>query len=464
MILPVGPTHSRDAMNFEEAAGYVRGRLRLGVKLGNDRFVALLERLGNPQDAFQPVHIAGTKGKGSTAVMAASILRAAGYRTGTYLSPYVYDVRERIQIDGEMIPRDDFARWVSTIKPHVEALEATELGATTEFELKTAIGFCYFAEQKVDYAVVEVGLGGRLDATNVFKSPLVTAITTIGYDHVEMLGPTLTDIAREKAGIVKPGIPCVTGVIAGSEADGSISTICREREATLIYVTEGNGGGITYQSNEDGTLTVQTPIRRIDGVHMRLRGSFQNGNAAVAIGALDSIDADRRPIISDEQARRGLEEAYLPGRLDHLSMRPAVVVDGAHNELAAQALAKALREEDLLPRSGDQPRRLILVVGMSRNHAPATFLEPLLALKPAAVIATQPAFHPRDPREIASIAADAKVDVVRVVDSSVVDACRAALSMSTADDVICLTGSFYTVGDVPPDTWIDLLKERTSHS
>jgi len=461
-------------MNFDDAVGYVRGRLRLGVKLGNDRFLALLDRLGNPQDSFQPVHIAGTKGKGSTAVMAASMLRVAGYRTGTYLSPYVYDVRERIQIDGAMIPRDDFARWVSTIKPHVEALEATEFGATTEFELKTAIGFCYFAEQKVDYAVVEVGLGGRLDATNVFKSPLVTAITTIGYDHVEMLGPTLADIAREKAGIVKPGVPCVTAVIAGSEADGSIRAICRDRDAPLIYVTEGEGGEIRYQSNEDGTLSVQTPIRRLDGVHMRLRGSFQNGNAAVAIGALDSIDADRRPAITDEQARLGLEEAYLPGRLDHLSTQPAVVVDGAHNELAAQALARALREVDLIPRDypspalpsreGGRSRRLILVVGMSRNHAPATFLEPLLALKPAALIATQPAFHPRDAREIASIAADAKVEVVRVVDSSVVDACRAALALSTSDDIICLTGSFYTVGDVPPDTWIDLLKERTSHS
>src|SRR5690348_3881643 len=133
-------------MDFDDAVRYVAGRLRLGVKLGNDRFLALLDRLGNPQRSFQVVHIAGTKGKGSTAVMASSILQAAGYRTGTYLSPYVYDVRERIQIDGAMIPRDDFARWVRAIKPHVEALEATDLGATTEFELKTAIGFAYFAE------------------------------------------------------------------------------------------------------------------------------------------------------------------------------------------------------------------------------------------------------------------------------------------------------------------------------
>lgn len=459
-------------MNFDDAVGYVRGRLRLGVKLGNDRFLALLERLGNPQQSLRVVHIAGTKGKGSTAVMAASILRVAGYRTGTYLSPYVYDVRERVQIDGEMIPRDDFARWVETIKPHVEALEATDLGATTEFELKTAIGFCYFAEQKVDYAVVEVGLGGRLDATNVFQSPLVTAITTIGYDHVEMLGPTLADIAREKAGIVKPGVACVTAVPAGSEADGSISAICHERGAPLIRVTEmGDGGEISYRLHDDGTLSVRTPVREIDGIHMRLRGSFQHGNAATAIGALDSIDADRRPVITDEQVRRGFEEAYLPGRLDHISTNPVVVVDGAHNELAAQALAKALHEEDLLPRDypspplpsreGVKPRRLILVVGMSRNHAPSTFLEPLLALKPSAVIATQPAFHPRDAREVASIAADAKVETVRVVDSSVADACRAALALSTPNDVICLTGSFYTVGDVPPETWLSLLSERT---
>lgn len=457
-------------MDFDDAVRYVRGRLRLGVKLGNERFLALLERLGNPQNAFRAVHVAGTKGKGSTAVMAAAVLRAAGYRTGAYLSPYVYDVRERIQIDGVMIPREDFARWVEIVKPHVEALEETDHGAATEFELKTAIGFCYFAEQKIDYAVVEVGLGGRLDATNVFESPLVTAITTIGYDHVELLGPTLADIAREKAGIVKPGIPCVTGVPAGSEADGSISTICRERGAPLLRVTPAQGyahaapGDITYDVGDDGALSIRTTLRRIDGIRLRLRGSFQHGNAAVALGMLDAIAEEDRPAITDEQARIGLREAYLPGRLDHLSSQPVVVVDGAHNELAAGALARALREDDLLPSDRDAGsgahRRLILVVGMSRNHAPATFLEPLLALHPAAVIATQPEFHPRDAHEVAAVAADAKVEIVRVVDSSVADACREALSLAAINDVICLTGSFYTVGDVSPETWRKLLEER----
>ena len=186
-------------MEYNEALAYLEGRLRLGVKLGNERFLALLHRLGDPQEHLRVVHIAGTKGKGSTAAMAASILQAAGYKVGVYLSPYVYDVRERIQVNGVLIPRADFARWVTQIQPHVEALEQTDFGPTTEFELKTAVGLCYFAEQSVDYAVLEVGLGGRLDATNVVARPLVTVITNIGLDHTELLGHTLAAIAGEKS-------------------------------------------------------------------------------------------------------------------------------------------------------------------------------------------------------------------------------------------------------------------------
>ena len=169
--------------------------------------------------------------------MAASVLQAAGYKVGQYLSPYVYDVRERIQVDGRMIPQEDFARLVANIQPHVAALEETESGPTTEFELKTAIGLCWFAEQRVDYAVLEVGLGGRLDATNVIARPVVTAITNIGLDHTELLGDTHALIAREKAGIVKPGVPCVTGVPVGSEAWDVIAAVCREKDAPLLTVT-----------------------------------------------------------------------------------------------------------------------------------------------------------------------------------------------------------------------------------
>ena len=434
-------------MNYEEALAYLNGRLRLGVKLGNDRFLALLARLGDPQARLKVVHIAGTKGKGSTTAMAASVLREAGYKVGAYLSPYVYDVRERIQINGEMIPRAHFARWVSQIAPHVAALEETEHGPTTEFELKTAIGLCWLAEQAVDWAVLEVGLGGRLDATNVVPAPAVTVITNIGLDHTEILGETLGLIAGEKAGIVKPGVPCVTGVPVGGEAWDVIARICRERDAPLLAltppVTDGEG------------FTLTTPRRTLSGLNLRLGGAFQEWNAAAALSALDAIDPALLPPISDAAARRGLESAWLPGRLQAVSARPGVVVDVAHNAVSAQALAEALRDQ-----FGADRRRLTLVVGLSRHHDPAPFLAPLAALKPHRLIATAPAFRPRPAGEIAEAARALGIVAVDTVGSSVADAARAALAEMNPDDLLCVTGSFYTVGDLPPALWETLLTEH----
>ena len=427
-------------MDFDEALTYLQGRLRMGVKLGNDRFLALLDRLGNPQDRLRVIHIAGTKGKGSTTAMVASVLSIAGYKVGAYLSPYVYDVRERVQINGEMISREDFARWVSVIEPHVEALEGTELGATTEFELKTAIGLCYFAEQAVDFAVLEVGLGGRLDATNVISSPLVTVITNIGLDHTEILGETLGAIAAEKAGIIKPGIPCVTGVPVGGEAWEVIERICRERHAPLIPIQP--------PSDEASGLTLTTDRRTLRGVHLRLRGAFQAQNAAAALTALDSISLDALPLVPNEVAQRGLEAAWVPGRLQQVSEEPTVVVDVAHNEISASALADALRTYFQA-----ESRRVILVVGLSRNHDPEAFLRPLAGLNPAALIATQPACRPRPAEDIAFAAQALGLPNIATVESSVLNAVRSALNQARPDDLICLTGSFYTVGDVPPAFW-----------
>ena len=427
-------------MEFDEALEYLQGRLRMGVKLGNERFAALLERLDRPQDRLRVIHIAGTKGKGSTTAMAVSVLSAAGYKVGAYLSPYVYDVRERVQINGEMISRADFARWISAIQPHVEALERTDLGATTEFELKTAIGLCYFAEQAVDFAVVEVGLGGRLDATNVISSPLVTVITNIGLDHTEILGETLGAIAAEKAGIIKPGVPCITGVPRGGEAWAVIERVCRERNSPLI--------AIQPPSEDAGSLTLTTDRRTLHSVQLRLRGAFQALNAAAALAALDCISTEALPRIPDDIARRGLEAAWVPGRLQEVAKNPTVVVDVAHNEISASALADALRTQFQADR-----RRVILVVGLSRNHDPEAFLRPLAGLHPAALIATQPACRPRPAQEVAVAAHDLHLPNVTVVESSVLDAVHSALKLAETNDLICLTGSFYTVGDVPPDFW-----------
>ncbi len=427
-------------MDYDDALAYLDGRLRLGIKLGNERFSALLHRLGDPQERLRVVHIAGTKGKGSTTAMTASVLHAAGYRVGMYLSPYVYDVRERIQVGGVMISRADFARWVSTIEPHVAALELTEFGPTTEFELKTAVGLCFFAEQSVDYAVLEVGLGGRLDATNVISTPLVTAITNIGLDHTELLGDTIAAIAGEKAGIVKPNVPCVTGVPIGGDAWNVIARVCAEKNAPLLAVTPPKVAA-------EG-LTLTTPRRTLSGLYLRLRGAFQELNAAAALTALDAITDPAGPVITDQAARRGLETAWVPGRLEQVLEHPAVVLDVAHNEISAEALVSALRDQH-----GADARRLTLVVGLSRNHAPEPFLEPLAALHPVRLIATQPAFRPRPAEEVAAAAEALGFAGVSLVDSSVANAVRFALAQSGPDDLLCVTGSFYTVGDLPPEFW-----------
>ena len=197
-------------MTYPDAVSYMGSLLQWGIKLDRNRFVELLRRLDNPHQKFEAVHVAGTNGKGSTTTFIASVLHHAGYKVGAYLSPYVFDVRERILLGGLMIEKDDFARWVSLIRPHIEAVaNESDLGQTTEFELKTAVAFCFFAEQAVDFAVVEVGIGGRLDATNVIPPPLVSVITSIGWDHVPLLGNTLGEIATEKAGIIKQGDACL---------------------------------------------------------------------------------------------------------------------------------------------------------------------------------------------------------------------------------------------------------------
>jgi len=445
-------------MNFDEALAYVQSRLRLGIKLGNDRFEALLERLGSPHSSLRVVHIAGTKGKGSTTAMTSSILCAAGHKVGTYLSPYVYDVRERIQINGEMISHDDFARLVTQIQPHVEALEQTELGATTEFELKTAIGLLHFAQQNVDFAVIEVGLGGRLDATNVVRRPLVTAITNIGYDHVEMLGPTLTQIAREKAGIVKPGVPCVTGVARGSEPGIEIDAACVERGVDLTYVTPVGAEPASetwYDSLGERGIFVHTARREIEA-RLSLHGRFQHPNAALAIAILDAINPAEMPPISDIAVREGLAGTRLPGRFQQVSDKPFIVVDVAHNELSAMALTDAIEQE-----YGDARKNMALIVGLSRNHDPEPFLKPLAQLNPVTLIATQPHFRPREAAEVADTARQLGFRGVRLNSAGAEFALAEALAISPLPELICLTGSFYTVGDITPTRISELVANST---
>jgi len=430
-------------MGFQEALEYMQGLRRFGIKLGNERFAELMARLGNPHDRFGVAHVTGTKGKGSTTAFIANILQRHGFRVGGYYSPYVFDVRERVQVDGRMIPREDFARLVTTIRPHVDAIAETELGQATEFELKTAVGFSYFAKREVDLAAVEVGIGGRLDATNIV-SPLVTVITNIGLDHTHILGDTLGKIAFEKAGIIKPGVPCVTAVDS-SEALDVIRARAAEDSAPLIRVGNDGKAAIRWRTTDESEpgrpeFAVTTPRGEYSGLRCGLLGSFQQVNAACAIGAVEEVAAARGFAVQPEAIRGGLAATTLPGRMQIIRRRPTLLLDGAHNPIAAAALRAELEKM----RTG----RILLVIGMVAGHEPEGVVDVLGPLA-SIVYATQPTWSKVHSAEHIAACARTVCGDVRVA-ATPQEAVRQALSEAQLDDLVVVTGSFYVVGDVDP--------------
>ena len=437
-------------MDFEQAIDYMQSLRRLGIKLGNERMEALLARLGDPHRGLRCAHVAGTKGKGSTTAMIAAILKAHGFRVGGYYSPYVYDIRERVQVDGDVISRRDFARLVTAIEPHVVELAQTPVGSTTEFELKTTLAFQHFAEQEVDFAAIEVGIGGRLDATNVI-TPLVSVVTNIGLDHTHILGDTHEKIAAEKAGIIKPGIPAVTAT-DHPDALATIRCVASARGAPLTRVVRGDAPGAGREPTAHVTacgdgFAVRTPDATYEGLSLRLRGEYQRVNAACAIVAIERMAEAAGFRVNDEAVRAGLRAAYLPGRLDVVCEKPTVVMDGAHNALAAEALAKEIVR---LLRG-----RLLLVVGMASHHPPSSVLEHLAPLAQT-VYATRPVCSRGWPEAETADAARGWCRNVEIV-TPPLEAARTALAAAGPDDLVLVTGSFYTVGDVHP---ADLLGKR----
>ena len=443
-------------MTFEEAVAYMGGLLRFGWKLGNERFEALCARSGNPQRNYPILHIAGTKGKGSTTALAAGILTANGddNKTGAYFSPYVYEVRERVQIDGALIPEADFARYVAEAVPHIEALAATEFGQTTEFELKTLIAFRHFAAQSVDYACIEVGLGGRLDATNIV-TPTVTAITNIGLDHMDRLGSTYAEIAGEKAGIVKSGIPCFTGT-DHPDALAVITRIANERNAPLIRVVSHTNptpkiGEVHYRADpnnpQSGTVTIATPRQIYRNISVGMNGEYQRGNAALALATVEELLARTGRTLTLEAVQKGLFETQLPGRFSILKRTDGktIIMDGAHNAMAAEALCAPLRNYQ----ATHNLKRLFLVFGMLQGHEPHDVLAYLAPLADQIFIC-QPDWKRAQPaNEVATVARTFTPNVETIPD--VKSAVRAAIAAATPNDLIVITGSFYTVGEAPPD-------------
>ncbi|WP_322800590.1 folylpolyglutamate synthase/dihydrofolate synthase family protein [Thermoflexus sp.] len=348
----------------------------------------LLEELGNPHRRYAVIHIAGTKGKGSTAAMAEAILRAAGYRTGLYTSPHLHTMRERIRIGGELIPPSTVVELFGRLRPAIEA--DPDL---TVFDILTAMGFLAFAEAGVEIAVVEVGLGGRLDSTNVV-SPAVCLITALSMDHTEILGPTLAHIAFEKAGILKPGVPAVTAPQA-EEAMAVLRQVAAERGAPLWTLE-----GWRYGPKDIAPTGQRGEIHSPDGSHWSIRlpllGRHQWENAALAVAAVGQL-RERGWMIPDEAIREGLERVRWPGRFEVLQEEPPLVLDGAHNDASATRLAETVAE--VFP-----GRRWQLVFGISADKDPRAILAPLQPLIEGIWLTRSR--HPRaaDPQRLAEAA------------------------------------------------------------
>ena len=304
------------------------------------RMDELLNRLGNPHLKAGTVHIAGTKGKGSVAAMIASVLQASGYTTGLYTSPHLVDIKERFRVDGRTISDDELVELVAKMKPEVsEVNRQAKYGRLTTFELLTALTFCFFEQRKVQFQVIETGLGGRLDATNVVR-PWVCVITTIGLDHTEVLGKKLPLIAKEKAGIIKQGVTVVSSPQSG-DVMKVIKEVCRDKKASLIVAGDDIAWrGLGFERGKQHLIVEGT--RDSYRLALPLIGSYQLENAATAVAALEVL-AEKGFAVTKRSITEGLERVSWPGRFQVLSSRPAVVLDGAHNPTSANTLVNSLK-------------------------------------------------------------------------------------------------------------------------
>jgi dihydrofolate synthase/folylpolyglutamate synthase len=396
----------------------------------------LLNRMGNPQLAAKTIHIAGTKGKGSVAAMIAQVLSSSGYKTGLYTSPHLHNLRERISIDGSLISEAEFAAAMAEVKPFIESMKHdASFRQLTYFEALTALAFAYFQKQQVDFQVLEVGLGGRLDATNVVARPAVCVITSTSLDHTQILGNTLGEIAREKAGIIKSGCWVVLSP-QPEEAASVISDICLEKEAKVVQV----GKDVTWHKIS-GDLHHQSLV--IKGrtskyqVSIPLLGDFQLENAATAVAALELL-ASEGFTISTADIAKGLSQVQWPGRFQILQQYPTVVIDGAHNVASMKRLVNNIK-------AYFAHKRIFLVFGTSSDKDIPGIINELVPISPQ-VIVTQ-ASHSRAAPLPTLVAEFTKRGIEPKTAETVTEAISRALSLAGRTDIICVTGSLFVVSE-----------------
>jgi len=449
-VLPY--THPMPIATYEEALAFWHGRVNYEQRgmpadlreLKLDRMRALLERLGNPHERLQIVHVAGSKGKGSTAAMLACVLQRAGYRTGLFTSPHLCRVEERIQVNQAPIPANAITQLMGELEPKVLALESKG-SSPTFFEIVTALGFLHFAREKVDWAVLEVGLGGRFDSTNVC-TPRLCVITSISFDHTQQLGPTLVDIAREKAGIIKPGVMVIHGVEdPGARMVVEESSLRQDnpvRGLGIDFFCDDEPGWIDAEATRLPRVTVSTARRVWPAFELGLLGPHQARNAAVAVASIGALQ-QQGALIGDEAVAAGLREVQWPARMEVVSRRPMVILDCAHNTASVQALVDTLqssfppaRRTLLFAASGDKDLRAMLAL-LTPHFQRAIFTRYTASQRGA------------DAAGLARLWHEAGGGLAEVA-TTPADAWKLASTSTGIQDMIVITGSVFLAGELGP--------------
>ena len=431
-------------MDYRSALKYILGLTNYEKSLkelyspGNvdlERVRELLRRLGSPEPGLGIVHVAGTKGKGSTAAMISSVLQKAEYQVGLFTSPHLHTFRERVQINREPISAEDFAGAMEKVKPHVEEINAVgEHGYITTFEALTAMALLYFAEKQVEALVFEVGVGGRLDATNVV-TPEVSVITSISRDHTELLGETLPEIAGEKAGIIKEGVPVVVAPQV-PEMEEVFGSIALERGSEMVNVGRESVWRALGHDDRGQSLLVRD-FEKEYRISMPLLGDHQQENAATAISAL-TVLRKKGWHISDADVLEGFANLRWSGRMEELGRRPLVIADGAHNGDSARRLREALLKYF-------EFRRAVLVVGVSADKNVEEIASELVPLASTVILTKSKHMRAAEPADIAD--AFTRPDIIVETTGSVKEALERAREIASEEDLICATGSLFVVGE-----------------
>lgn len=434
--------------HYQEAVDWINGLIPFGVRPGLSRMELLMERLNHPERRLKFIHVAGTNGKGSTCAFLTRVLIQSGYDVGTFTSPYITKFTNRFQYNGQDIEEETLLRLANELKPHIDEIAATDLGSPTMFEVSTALAILFYARVTYpDYVVWETGLGGRLDVTNIV-TPVVSVITNVGHDHMDILGETLEQIAVEKAGIIKPGVPVVSAV-EQPEAVEVIRRTAKDRQSTL-YLLDDNFSIKPVSSEENKQIfDFNGPFRSVSDVTISLNGPHQFKNAAVAVMTLEVLRQYYALIVEDEDLLAGLKETQWAGRLEMVSSEPRILIDGAHNPEGAETLAAALR-------STYRYGQLHIMAGMlsTKNHR--DYFRHILPIVDTLII-TEPDFRKKmDASALSNIVEELLPEVGRTVNIIVEPDWKAALeqlkAMTKQDDLGVVTGTLYLISDIR--SWI----------